>query len=76
MILRFLVYAFLLYLAYKLVFDLIIPVYRTTRRVKNSFREMQERMNSRAGNREEPPPTPDASRNEKVGEYIDFEDIR
>ena len=45
MILSLLFYAFLVYLLYRLVFGFIIPVVRTTRRVKKSFRDMNDRMN-------------------------------
>lgn len=49
MFLRYLFYAFLIYLAYRLVFDLIIPVYKTTRQVKRQFQEMSARMNRSEG---------------------------
>jgi hypothetical protein len=45
MILSLFIYALLAYLLYRLVFGFIIPVVRTTRRVKKSFRDMHERMN-------------------------------
>jgi len=35
----------LLYLLYKLIFDFIIPVYRTTKQVKQKVGEMQSKMN-------------------------------
>ena len=77
MILKFIFFAFLLYLAYKLVFDLILPVYRTTKKVKRGFREMQERMQEQQGQRpsqsaqNEPPP-----KASQVGDYIDFEEVK
>ena len=77
-ILRFLFYAFLLYLAYKLVFDFIIPVYRTTRQVKKSFREMQERMQQPAEPFGQASATTvqDHSPNKNEGDYIEFEEVR
>ena len=48
MILRFLFYAFLIYLAYKLLFELVIPLYRTTKKIKRGIREMQEKMEHHA----------------------------
>lgn len=45
MILSLLLYAFLAYMLYRLVFGFIIPLVRTTRQVKKSFRHMQEQMN-------------------------------
>lgn len=47
MILSLLFYTFLAYMLYRLVFGFIIPIVRTTRRVKRSFRDMQDRMNGR-----------------------------
>jgi hypothetical protein len=77
-ILRILLYAFLIYLAYKIVFDLIIPVYRTTKQVKKGFKEMNERMNDHIKQQQgqaaqpEPPKKP----TEKSGDYIEYEEIK
>lgn len=81
MILRFLFYAFLFYMLYKLIFDFIIPLYRTTRQVKRGFREMNERMRSAAGPfgpQETHPPRPQqpVSKKTEGGDYIDFEEIK
>jgi hypothetical protein len=77
MFLRFLFYAFLFYLAYKVLFGLIIPLYRTTRQVKRGIRQMQEHMRSQAG------PYPEEPVQQKVkadpgkgGDYIEFEEIK
>jgi len=75
MILRFLFYAFLIYLAFKLVFNFILPVYRTARQVKRGFREMQERMNGV----QQQDPQQNVSKTEekpKAGEYIEFEEVK
>lgn len=79
MILRFLFYAFLFYLAYKLVFDFIIPVYKTTKRVKKGFQEMQERMNQHAQQFQQQQQATDDNANKnksRSGDYIDFEEIK
>jgi hypothetical protein len=78
-ILRFLFYAFLFYLANKLVFDFIIPVYRTTKKVKQGFREMQERMNQHAeqyqqNNTQQTVSNP--NQDTKAGDYIEFEEVK
>ncbi|MGV3528213.1 MAG: hypothetical protein ACO1OO_04905 [Flavisolibacter sp.] len=77
MILRFLFYAFLVYLLYKFLFGFVIPIFRTTREVKRNFRHMQDQMNRQA------PPNPQGSyeqtansNKEKPGDYIDFEEIK
>lgn len=76
MILRFLFYVFLIYLAYKLVFDFIIPVMRTTRQVKRGFREMQDRMNQSMQQQQGQPQQKAAQPKQGAGEYIDFEEVK
>jgi hypothetical protein len=82
MILRVLLYAFLIYLLYKLVFDLIIPVYTATKKIKKGFGEMhsrmQEEMNKQSSEPSQPQPagpTKPASP-KKASDYIDFEEIK
>ena len=74
-------YGFLLYLLYRLVFHFIIPLYKTTREVKKSFRNMQEQMRQHT----DPPGQQQAQDNQpqhkkpgtnKVGDYIDFEEVK
>lgn len=77
--LRYLFYAFLIYLAYRLVFHLIIPIYKTTRQVKKQFREMHGRMedhiNQQQANQQNASPQPE-SKKEVSGDYIDFEEVK
>ena len=62
---------------YKLVFNFIIPIYRTTKQVKKGFREMNERMQQAEGF---PPQNTQAQKPKaeqtKPGEYIDFEEVK
>jgi hypothetical protein len=76
MILRFLFFAFLFYLGYKLVFNFIIPIYRTTRQVKRGFREMHQRMQEAQGGQQQQPSPENNSGKNSVGEYIDFEEVK
>ncbi len=79
MIFTFLFYCFLAYLAYRLIFNFILPIYRTTKRVKQGFNAMKEQMNQQTQQY-----TPNTSNQEEqkkpnlnnVGEYIDFEDVK
>ena len=75
---RILLYAFLIYLAYKIVFDLIIPIYRTTKQVKKGFKEMNERMNDFRNQQGQPPVQPEQPKKpkEKPGDYIEYEEIK
>jgi hypothetical protein len=81
MILRFLFYAFLIYLLYKLVFHFIIPVYRTTRQVKRGFKEMQERMHQHGAGTAYPPQAGTVQQTTSTGkkgneDYLDFEEVK
>ncbi len=80
MILSFLFFAFLFYVLFKLVFDFVIPIYKTTRQVKKSFREMhqkmQEQQNGFSGSY---PPSQNGKtkkEQEPTGDYIDFEEVK
>ena len=76
---RYLLYAFLVYLAYRLVFHFIIPVYKTTRQVKKQFREMHSRMQDNMGQQPpyQQPVTPvTENKNQQAGDYIDFEELK
>lgn len=78
-ILRLLGEILLIYILYKLIFDFIIPLYQTTKRVKRQVKEMnakmQEQMN--AYNKQQSAsakPTPQEP--VKKEDYIDYEEIK
>jgi hypothetical protein len=75
-ILLFIIGAIILY---KLIFNFIIPVYRTSKDIKKRFREMHQQMNDdvngfnqqgNVGQRQEAPKKP------KDKDYIDFEEVK
>ena len=77
--LRYLFFAFLIYLAYRLVFHFIIPIYKTTRQVKKQFRGMHSRMQDNMGQQPpyQQPVTPATeNKNQQAGDYIDFEELK
>lgn len=77
MILSFLFYAFLAYLLFRLVVNFIIPVYRTTQKVKRTFREMKERMNQQTSQERQTTPSQTTSTQKSpLGEYLDFEEVK
>ena len=78
--LRVLLYIFLIYLVYQFVFNFLIPLYKTAQKLRNGFHEMDNRMNAGSdgtqhSSAQKTPPNNDPSK-EKVGEYIDFEEIK
>ena len=77
-ILRILFELFVLYLVYKLIFDFIIPIYQTTRQVKQKVGEMQSQMNEQMKNRQAGNhSSPKESRPQPAKEdYIEFEEVK
>lgn len=69
--LKFLFELFLLYLLYKLVFDLIIPVYRVSRQMREHIARRQQEHHS-SQNRENKPTQVSKERTD----YIEFEEIK
>ena len=77
--LRILFYGFLIYLLYQLVFNFIVPVYRTTKKIKKGFREMNENMNEQMKQQQSSTQASAANSStpkNSVGEYIDFEEVK
>ena len=83
--LRYLFFAFLIYLAYRLVFHFIIPIYKTTRQVKKQFREMHSRMEdhmnqqssyAKTSEDKQPVNANASTKKEQAGDYIDFEELK
>ena len=77
--LRVLLYIFLIYLVYQFVFKFLIPLYNTTQQLRKGFHEMNNRMNDASGQPQDSSSHQtqnNSTPKEKVGEYIDFEDIK
>ena len=70
------------WLAYKLIFDLIIPIYRSTKIVRSKFREMHEQMQQHMDQQPHDPfsstnrPPSTSKPNDKEGDYIEFEEVK
>ena len=79
MIFRILLYAFLAYALYKIIFDLIIPIYKTTRQFKKGFREMHNHMNDYMKDQQQKSASQNntkSSSQKSSSDYIDFEEIK
>ena len=78
--LKVLLYGLLIWFLYNLIFRFIIPVYKTTRQVKQKFREMQTQMQDQMNQQQDfatqaqaaEKSTPKKSKED----YIDFEEIK
>ena len=75
---KYVLLAIVLYLAYQFIFKLVIPVYRTSSRIKKGFREMNERMQQQPGNNSQTTPKPEVKSKIKPNpsDYIEFEEIK
>lgn len=68
---------FLIYLLYKLIFDFIIPVFESSKKIKKQFGEMQSKMqNDMNACQNQQKPTQTESVPTKEGDYIEFEEIK
>jgi sortase (surface protein transpeptidase) len=70
---------FVLYLLYKLIFDFIIPVYQTSKQVKQKVGEMQNQMNEHMKQQQPGSFSPDDKQDApKPGkeDYIEFEEVK
>ena len=68
-----------LYLLYKLVFDFIIPVYRTSKQVKQKVGEMQSQMNEQMKKQQQNQFNTTADEKEPKPakeDYIEFEEVK
>ncbi len=77
MIIKVLFQLFVLYLLYKLIFDFIIPVWNTTKDVKQKVANMQNKMNRQNDPKTQQSPHPQKHTKPSPEEdYIDFEEIK
>lgn len=80
---KYVLFALLAWVLYQFIFKLVIPVYRTTRKIKKGFREMQEKMNEQYRQQQQQqgyadggPTTNTGPSKVSKGDYIDFEEIK
>ena len=72
---------FLIYILYKFIFDFIIPIYNTTKKVKKQFGDMQEKMQDQMNTfnkqtQQARPPVPPVQTQGAKEDYIDYEEVR
>lgn len=70
----------LIYILYKLIFDFIIPIYQTSKRVKKQFGEMQNKMQDQMNtfNQQQSSAANKTTPQEplKKEDYIDYEEVK
>jgi len=72
---RYIFLGLMIYFAYRFIFELVIPVYKTTRQVKKQFDSVRQNTNQdfdqqSTGQTHKPQPKKDIK-----GDYIEFEEI-
>ena len=74
---RLLVWGFVIYLAYKFLFEFLVPVGKVAKDMKQKVSEMQEQQNQQQANHQSQT-TSNTTSKPKVDEkdYIDFEEIK
>jgi predicted membrane protein len=75
---KLIVIAILIYFGFIFIFRFVIPLYMASRKMKQGFREMHERMQQQMQQHQEPPPQPQQKQKPEAskGDYIEFEEIK
>jgi len=73
---RILFELFVLYLVYKLIFDFIIPVFQTTKQMKQQVGKMQQQMNEQNRQQQQGFDGPGKETASKKEDYIKFEEVK
>jgi hypothetical protein len=76
MILRILWIALASYFVYKIVFDFIIPVVGTTRRVRKAFNDVRQQQEASMRAQYGQNPSPGQAPKADPSDYIEFEEIK
>ena len=72
-------FGIVIYVAYKIIFNFIVPVSHAGKQMRQQFRNMNEHMQQQANQyQQEPAQQHHAAQKSKnvVGDYIDFEEIK
>ena len=77
---KYILFALLIYAAYQFIFNLVIPVYKTTRKIRKGFREMHAHMQSQSGadknGSTSQPSSYKPMSKANPDDYIDFEEVK
>jgi len=71
---KFIIWGIVIYLIYKFVFELIVPVSKAATQMQDKIKEMQKAQQQQQAAQQAAPPKPDTT--SKAGEYIDYEEIK
>jgi len=71
---KYVLFIILIYVLYQFIFNLVIPVYQTTQKIKKGVRDMNARMNQQQHSSSSSPQNPVSKA--KAEDYIDFEEVK
>jgi len=71
---KYVLFAILIYVLYQFIFNLVIPVYKTARKIKKGFRDMNTNMNQQ--HQSSPSSSKPPGSKVKREDYIDFEEVK
>lgn len=66
---------FVLYIIYKFVFELVLPVYHTTKRIKKKMNEMNDHLETQQKKQNFSATNPE-KKSDSGHDYIDYEEIK
>lgn len=71
----------LIYILYRVIVNFVIPAYRSIKRFRSQFQQVQERMNQQQQNQQRQAQQPQSAPKQEVkpqpeGEYIEFEEVK
>lgn len=76
---KFLLELFVLYIVYKFIFELILPVYHTTKQIKRKMEDAQQQMRqnqSASSSNKSNFRTEAKNKSDNDDDYIDFEEVK
>ena len=76
---RYIFYALVVYLLYRFIFGFIIPIFLTSKKMREQFNQAKQQMEDQyqqSGSQQDADKHNVSKGNSKIGEYIDFEEIR
>ncbi len=78
---KLIIYGFLVYLLYKFIFELVIPVSKATSQVKDKMREMQQMQEAQQARqqefqRQQATAAQEPARPKRDDDYIEFEEVK
>ncbi len=72
---RYIFLGLMIYFAYRFIFELVIPVYKTTRQVKKQFDSVRQNTNQDFHQQATRQPHKSPPKSDAKGDYIEFEEI-